>query len=91
MSQDVKKSSSKGWIAVIAGVVFGVVFLGLLLLSVKNDARDVQNYAKTWSGDKGSVTMDHEHMNHQMDDKGSATMNHQMSDEEMASMPHYSH
>ncbi|WP_269914318.1 hypothetical protein [Acinetobacter sp. HY1485] len=86
MSQDAKKSSSKGWIAVIAGVVFGVVFLGLLLLSVKNDARDVQNYAKTWSGDKGSVTMDH-----QMDDKGSAAMNHQMSDEEMASMPHHSH
>ena len=79
MSQDVKKSSSKGWIAVIAGVVFGVVFLGLLLLSVKNDARDVQNYAKTWSGDKGSVQMDHEHTHHQM------------SDDEMASMPHHSH
>ena len=71
MSQDVKKSSSKGWIAVIAGVVFGVVFLGLLLLSVKNDARDVQNYAKTWSGDKGSATM-----NHQMSDEEMASMPH---------------
>lgn len=54
MNTEVKKSSSKAWIAVIAGVLFGVVFLGLLLLSVKNDSRDVQNYAKTWYGDKSA-------------------------------------
>lgn len=52
MSAEAKTTSSKGWLWVLFGVLFGVVFLGLLLLSVKQDAQDVQAYAKTWSGDK---------------------------------------
>lgn len=50
------KKSSKALIGVVIAVLLGVAFLGLLLLSVKNDARDVQQYAKTWSGDKSHET-----------------------------------
>lgn len=52
MSAEAKKTSSKGWLWVLFGVLCGVIFLGLLLLSVQEDTKDVQQYAKTWYGDK---------------------------------------
>lgn len=53
MKNDVKKSSRKGWIAILVGVAFGVLFLGFLFLSVQNDTQDVTKYSKTWYGDQG--------------------------------------
>ncbi|GAB3055082.1 hypothetical protein GCM10027155_21850 [Acinetobacter apis] len=49
---EVKKPHSKGWTGVIIATVLGVLFLGFLFLSMQHDTKNVNQYSKTWAGDK---------------------------------------
>lgn len=68
MTTNVKSSGKKGWLGVIIATVCGVLFLGFLFLSMQHDTRNVNEYAKTWSGDGQSASepmnMDHMSMQH---------------------------